>query len=306
MIKRETIMEKNILEIGTFTRFAGLIGHPVEHTLSPYLQGRLAAHTGTDLAYFAFDVKEDELEKAIEGGRALSAFGYNVTAPYKKAVMKYLDGIDDDAKAIGAVNTVKYDNGKAYGYNTDVYGFMQTLITEGINIKGGNAVIIGAGGVSNAVIAGCLKLGAANILVVNRTKAKAEALIADFKDRAGDTRLYASSLDEDYIKIMDETGKQDKWTALHCTSLGMHPDEDGLAITDEEFYKRVSAGMDMIFNPSETRFMKCVKDAGGKAVNGLKMLIYQGVKSFNIWTGVKVSEETIKKLLEDMPGLLKG
>ena len=294
---------QNHVNIDTKTRLAGLIGHPVGHSLSPFLHGRLCELTGVNMAYLAFDSLPENLPYIIKGGLAMNAVGFNVTVPYKKDIMSYLDSVDPDASLIGAVNTVKYSEDGIVGFNTDMPGLLKALDNEGISLKDGNVVLIGAGGVANAVLCAAVRSEASNIMILNRTGSKARELAERF-EKAHGSKITVHQYDEDFLSAMDRIGGGKKWIALQCTSLGMYPEVTRTAIDDDAFFERVSCGVDMIFNPSETEFMKRVKAAGGQTMNGLKMLIFQGIRSFEIWNDVTVSDDDAALLIEKMQGLL--
>ncbi len=306
--------------INTATRLAGLLGHPVGHSVSPYLQNVLAEKYGINMAYLGFDISEGQLENAVKGGLAMNAIGFNVTVPYKKDVMKLLAGVDPVAEKIGAVNTLKLEPDGYHGYNTDMPGFGRALDYAGINVKDRNVVMIGAGGAANAVLCALLEKGAGNILIVNRSLDKADALAGRFRDSYPDSRIYTAALlntnlntnsaesglnkEPDYLEIMSGISG-DKWIAIQCTSVGMSPKVDMAPINDENFYEQLDAAYDIIFNPEETLFLKKAREHGAKISNGLGMLMFQGIRSFEIWNGLKVSDDIAEELLEGMQEAVK-
>ncbi|MCR5208834.1 MAG: shikimate dehydrogenase [Lachnospiraceae bacterium] len=299
-------MTDNLILVDTFTRLAGLIGHPVGHSLSPYLQGRLASHMGINMVYLGFDTEPGSLKEVIEGGIAMKAVGFNVTVPYKKEVMQYLTEVDPNAARIGAVNTLKPKGDSFAGYNTDMPGFCRALKYDGVDVKGRNVVMIGAGGAANAVLCGLLEEGAKSVLILNRTVSSAEALADRFRSDYPDRTIETMALTDDYISFMKRSEFADSpWIAIQCTSVGMHPDDGNTAIKDDEFYKLTDIGYDVIFNPSETEFMKRIKACGGRAYNGLKMLIFQGFRSFEIWNDVVVEDGFASELIPDMEEILR-
>ncbi len=306
--------------INTATRLAGLLGHPVGHSVSPYLQNALAEKYGINMAYLGFDIAEGQLENAVKGGLAMNAIGFNVTVPYKKDVMKLLAGVDPAAEKIGAVNTLKLEPDGYHGYNTDMPGFGRALDYAGISVKDRNVVMIGAGGAANAVLCALLEKGAGNILIVNRSLDKADALAGRFRDSYPDSRIYTAALlntnlntnsaesglnkEPDYLEIMSGISG-DKWIAIQCTSVGMFPKVDMAPINDENFYEQLEAAYDIIFNPEETQFLKKAREHGAKISNGLGMLMFQGIRSFEIWNGLKVSDDIAEELLEGMQEAVK-
>lgn len=275
------------------TKLCCLIGNPVEHSISPLIHNFLAKKMNINLVYTAFKVEDELLGQAVRGAKALGVLGMNVTVPHKCNVMEYLDEIDDIAAKIGAVNTVVTTQNGYKGYNTDILGLRRQLVEEGIVIKGREVIIIGAGGASRAITYLCANEGAKKIWLLNRNLPNAQALANEVNQSYTDV-VCPLTLDE-YVKI-----PKGKYPVIQTTSVGMYPNTDKAAIEDREFYELVEAGVDIIFNPFETKFMKLCKDSNAKAFNGLKMLLYQGVAAFELWNGVKVSEELSKEVFSLM------
>jgi len=277
------------------TRTCGLIGNPVEHTLSPLIHNTLSDYYGLDIVYVPFFVKEGELEAAIKGAFALNILGLNVTVPYKMDVIPYLSDIDELAKRIGAVNTlVRTENGYK-GYNTDVLGLKRALEISNISIKDNTVAILGAGGAARAVAFLCEDLGAKKIYLLNRSIDKAKALADEVNDFHKSEIIKAMTLDE-----IDSISEEDI-IAIQSTSVGLSPNDGDVVTTSETFYNKVSYAYDLIYKPKDTRFMRLVREHGGKAYNGLSMLNYQGVIAYELWNDMHVVEEaaniTMQKLL---------
>lgn len=270
------------------TRTCGLIGNPVEHTLSPLLHNYLAEETDINMVYVPFHVESGCLEDAIKGAFALNMLGCNVTVPYKSDVIPYLVDIDDMAKRIGAVNTlVRRENGYK-GYNTDMPGLFRAMESDGICLKGRICVILGAGGVARAVAVMLLEKGAQKVYMLNRTLERAVAVAEEVNAMAGYTFVEAMALAE--YKNLPEG----KFLVIQATNIGMHPNVEDVVISEADFYEKVEIGYDLIFNPGNTKFMQMTAQAGGKAYNGAKMLVYQGVVSFELWNNVHISEKDAK------------
>ncbi len=273
-------------EIDGHTRTCGLIGNPVEHTLSPVLHNTLAGHTGQNLCYVPLKVENGCLEAAVKGAYALNFLGTNVTVPYKSDVIPYLKEIDPLAKQIGAVNTLVRIDGGFKGYNTDMPGLYRAMLSDGVTIEGEKVLILGAGGVARAVAVLLADKGAAEVILLNRTVEKAQNIADEVNALTG--RDFARAMaNADYDKLP----AGEKYLVIQATSVGMHPHDEDVVIADETFYERVHTGYDLIFNPSKTRFMQLVEQAGGKAYNGAKMLLYQGVIAYELWTDTSVSDE---------------
>ena len=271
------------------TRTCGVIGNPVEHTLSPLLQNYLAEETGTNMVYVPFHVEAGQLEAAVKGAYALNLLGCNVTVPYKTDVMQYVVELDDLAARIGAVNTLVRCEQGFKGYNTDMPGLYRAMMSDGVNPEGRECVILGAGGVARAVAVMLFEKKAAKVYILNRTLEKARVIAEEVNQMAGKEFANAYTLQE-YHKLPENKG----FLVIQATNVGMHPNVENVIIEDEAFYKRVEVGYDIVFNPGDTRFMQMTRKAGGKAYNGAKMLVYQGIIAFELWNETIISEETAK------------
>lgn len=294
---------KERISIDGTTKLLGLLGNPVAHSVSPVLHGALASMHQDNYAYLAFKVDEERLGDAVNGAFALGAAGLNVTVPYKKAVMQYLCEIDEKAEVIGAVNTLVRTETGYKGYNTDMPGLFRAMNYDGITLDGKNVVVIGAGGVANAVLGMLFEAKVKSILVLNRTKEKAEVLVERFKAAYNDADIpvRTASYDEDYLSIMDEMNPSERgWIAIQATSVGMSPAIESAAIENTAFYRKVETGYDLIFNPYETKFMRLVKEQGGKSFNGLRMLLFQGIYAYELWNGISIPDEWAEPVLDQM------
>lgn len=283
------------MKINGYTRTCGLMGNPVEHTMSPAIHNTLAAELGENLVYVPFHVSEGHVEEAVRGAYALNLLGCNVTVPYKAQVIPFLQEIDPLAEQIGAVNTLVRTEGGFKGYNTDMPGLYRAMGEDGVKIEGENVLILGAGGVARAVAVLLMQKGAESIVIMNRTLEKAEQIAREVNSFAGRQAVTALAL-ADYIALSD--GK--KYLAIQATSLGMFPHVENVVIEDPAFYSRIHTGYDLIFNPAETRFMKLVKVSGGRAFGGLKMLLYQGIIAYELWTGTQVNKALAGKAYAEM------
>ena len=244
--------------------------------------------------YGAWCVKPEDLKDAIGGMRALGISGINVTAPHKVEVMKYIDVVTDGAKKLGSVNTVVNRDGKLYGYNTDADGFCMALTKAGIEIENSRILIIGAGGAARAIAFLCAGKKASEIYIMNRTLEKAQNIADAVNEYAKKDIAKAAGI--------SECGSFDKkdYIVIQTTSVGLHPHDDETAVTADEFYENAAAGVDIIYNPYETMFMKLMKKHGKPAYNGLKMLLYQGVAAYELWNDCKISSDMADIIYEDM------
>lgn len=282
-------------DINGYTRTCGLIGNPVEHTLSPVIHNTLSMVLGENLAYVPFHVENGRLEDAIKGAFALNLLGLNVTVPYKSDVIPYLTDIDPLAENIGAVNTLVRTETGYKGYNTDMPGLYRAMCEDGVKVKGEKVLILGAGGVARAVAMLLLDKGAREAILLNRTVQKAQEVADEVNRIAG--RKFAKAMPMDAYDTLP-AGKG--YLAIQATSVGMYPGCDAAVIEDLAFYEKVHTGYDLIFNPPKTRFMELVEAQGGKAYNGAKMLLYQGIIAFELWTGCEIKSWLADKVYERM------
>ena len=274
------------------TRVCGLIGNPVGHSISPVIHNTLADITKTNMVYTTFKVEKGSVAKAVDGAYALDILGLNVTVPHKQEVIDVLVDIDPLARAIGAVNTLVRTTGGYKGYNTDILGLKRELEEEGIELKENNCIILGAGGAARAIAFLCAQSGADKVYMLNRTVEKAED-IADAVNGYFNRECVVPMHMDDYKSLKESGGSFDKkdYIVIQTTSVGLYPNVNDTVIEDKEFYKKVKAGVDIIYNPSTTKFMELCMEAGKLAFNGLKMLLYQGVAAYELWNNTKISKE---------------
>ncbi|MBO5468521.1 MAG: shikimate dehydrogenase [Lachnospiraceae bacterium] len=310
------------MEIDGKTRLIGLMGNPVEHTLSPVIHNGISKRMGIPSVYMPFHVEAEGVGDAVRGAYALNVLGMNVTVPHKNAVKDYLVEMDEAAEHIGAVNTlVRMEDQCGYkGYNTDMMGLRRQIHEDGIELAGQTVVILGAGGAAKAVVYMCILDGAQKVYLLNRTVAKAEAIaeqmnqlqqagkITDVGLKTGQSYKEAvSRVDgqaitqvipmamQDYMSIPEED-----LIVFQATSIGLSPHVDDVVLEDKAFYSKVRIGVDLIYNPATTKFMKLVMEQGGKAYNALKMLLYQGVIAYELWHNITVPQEIIEDIYVDL------
>lgn len=275
--------------ISANTKVYGIVGNPISHSLSPLLQNALAEEMNIDMKYVAFPVTAN-IKDAINGAFFLGIQGFNVTIPFKKDMLEIVSEIDERAKNIGAINTlIRVEDGYK-GYNTDILGLKMSLENSGLNIKNKNIILLGAGGAAKSALYLAVEEEAKSITIINRNKKKAEEL----KKEIGFRNISTFSLDD--LKSDINLLKYNDYFVFQTTNVGMHPNIDDCIIEDEDFYKKCDAGIDLIYTPFETTFIKKMKESGNSCINGLDMLILQGVASFEIWNKVKVDMEVIDKV----------
>ena len=282
------------MEINGRTRTCGLIGNPVEHTLSPVIHNTLAQRFGHNLVYVPFPVETGRIEEAVVGASALQLLGLNVTVPYKGEVISCLREVDSLAASIGAVNTLVAVPGGFKGYNTDMEGLYRAMMSEGIQIVDEEIILLGAGGASRAVAYLCAVKGAKRVYLLNRTLEKAQK-VAEEVNRAVERQVILPMALTDFDSLPDR-----KFLTIQGTSVGLAPHVEDVVIDDEKFYAKVHKGFDLIYSPWETRFMRLVKKRGGRAYNGLKMLLYQGIIAYELWNRVTVSEADAATVYEKL------
>ncbi|MDB9304159.1 MULTISPECIES: shikimate dehydrogenase [Cyanophyceae] len=262
------------------TQLLGVIGHPVEHSLSPVMHNAALAQLGLDYVYLPFPIKPENLEVAIAGFAAINVVGFSVTIPHKQAIMPLLSEISPTAQAIGAVNTVSRQNNQWVGTNTDIEGFiapLQTTYQQDWSQK--IAVILGHGGAARAVVAGCQQLGFAQIHVVGRNMQKLTA----FGNSWGSSPL-AEKLQ---VHIWDDLAKLIPQANLlvNTTPVGMYPlvNESPVSLADMQKLSSGAIAYDLIYTPSPTQFLQQAQKHGAIVIDGLEMLVQQGVAALKIW-----------------------
>lgn len=281
------------MEINGKTKLMGLIGNPVEHTMSPVIHNTIAAHMNENMAYLPFPVK-DNLNTAVKGAYALGVQGMNVTVPYKSDVMSSLISVDEQAAVIGAVNTLVRCDGGYKGYNTDLPGLYRAMKSDGIELKDAKVVILGAGGAARSAAFLCAFHKAKEVYILNRTVEKAVLVAEEVKEKTGFTEVKVMSL-ADYDKLPG-----DGYLCIQATKVGLYPNVEDTPVNEPAFYKKLTALYDLIYTPWETKCMKLAKENGAAAYNGLKMLLYQGVAAYEMWNQTTVSEEIITLAYEEL------
>lgn len=259
------------------TKVCALIGDPVEHSLSPVIHNAAFQNLGFNFIYVAFAVSKGELKDAVVGARSLGFHGLNVTMPYKKAVMKYLDKVDLTAKSIGAVNTILNCNGKLVGYNTDGQGAMSAFQENGIYIEEKKMTLLGAGGAAKAIAYEAAQV-VKELVVLNRTSAKAQQLAKALRLELG-----ANVKGRNLSPALLNEELNDTDILVNATSVGMEPKLDSSPVPSD-LLRSDMVVMDIIYNPLETKLLKDAKSVGAKVVSGIEMLVYQGAAAFQIWT----------------------
>lgn len=263
------------------TKFVGLIGHELKHSISPLFQQAAFDYVGLDIRYEVWETEQGELLKVVEGIRQPSKLGANVTIPHKEAVLPLLDEVDSLARRIGAVNTIVNQGGKLIGYNTDSSGFLRALREDGaFSPRKKRAVLLGAGGTARAVGFALVDAGVRSLAIINRTLGRGEALASALK--VWNSEIVALSWKDG--KTLNALVECD--LVVNCTSVGMKDSAtEGKSPLEARLVPKRALVCDVVYNPVETRLLKEAKKAGARTLGGLPMLVYQGAAAFELWTG---------------------
>jgi len=274
------------------TKVLGIIGSPITHSLSPLMQNAAIEALGLDFVYVPFAVPADGLCAAVHGLRNLGVAGFNVTIPFKTAIIPYLDKLSPEAELIGAVNTVNREGGFLVGYNTDGAGLLKSLAEDlDFTPKGAHVLVLGAGGAARGAIASLCKAGVESVTIANRTRNKGEELLSCFKIVFPQVKLALSSLDvlgsSDLLHGID--------LIVNTTSVGM--DNTSFNGLDTSLMNPATRIYDMVYAPLETPLLTAAKAMGLKSANGIGMLAAQGEIAFAVWTGCAPPSGLMKSCL---------
>jgi len=267
----------------------GLIGKPVEHSLSPLMMNTVFNELKINAIYVAFEVDESQFQDAIKGLSALKFSGFNVTIPYKEKIIEFCDSIGKKASIVNAVNTVKIIDGECLKcYNTDGDGVVATFKRRGIDTKGMETLIIGAGGAAKSLIIAFDMLGIKKIFILNRTKTRALMLAKLLQSRI-DAKIVI--LDGEIENIIEEVD-----IIANATPVGMYPNIHECPLP-ETFILKDHIVFDVVYNPIETKLLKLARKKGAVAVSGVDMLVYQGAAAVRIWLNVDPPIEKMRKVV---------
>jgi len=272
------------------TRICGVIGDPIEHSLSPAMHNAAFKEAGLDIVFVAFTVAADKVEDAAKGMRSLNILGLNVTMPHKNKIIPYLDKLDPIAKYLMSVNTILNKNGSLSGYNTDGTGAMQALHQNGVNLKGKKMLLLGGGGAARAIAFAAAK-EVDRLVILNRTPKKSQEFAKALSQKL-DKKIEGQALSSQSIQKQ----MQDTQILINATSVGMNPHEK-ISLIPPKLIKPTQTVLDIVYNPLQTKLLEDAKRAGAKTINGVEMLIHQGAASFEIWTSQPAPIETMRKAI---------
>ncbi|MEH2174469.1 shikimate dehydrogenase [Nostoc sp.] len=285
------------------TKLLGVIGHPVEHSLSPVIHNAAIAQLGLDYIYLPFPIEPQNLEVAIAGFAAVGVVGFSVTIPHKQAIIPLLSEITPLAQTIGAVNTVSRQNNQWVGTNTDIEGFiapLQTTYKQDWSQK--IAVILGNGGAARAVVAGCTQLGFAQIHVVGRNMQRLQEFRNSWSNSALADKFQVHQWEE-LPKLIPQAN-----LLVNTTPIGMYPKVDESPLSVEEIANLPTGAIayDLIYIPKPTQFLQQAEKQGAIAIDGLEMLVQQGVAALKIWLQQEtLPVEVMRQALQNHLGLGK-
>jgi shikimate dehydrogenase len=280
-------------EISAATRLCAVLGSPIAHSASPTMHNTAFAALGLNWRYLAFEVDPKNLRAAIEGAKAMNFVGLNLTVPHKLLALEMVDALDESAKKWGAVNTIKFVQSpkskvqSAIGFNTDADAIV-TALREDLKLKlrGAKVLLLGAGGAGRTAALKLASEKVAELFLVNRTPSKAEKIAAEIKKQFP------------FVKIAVSYPKANVDLIMNATSLGLKPD-DASPLDEKQFsLKQTRAVYDVIYRPAETKLLSAAKKSGCKTANGLGMLLHQGAKAFEIWTGKTAPLDVMRRALE--------
>lgn len=279
------------------TQLIGLLATPISHSLSPTMHNEAFVKLGLDYVYLAFDCANEQLLDIVSGFKALKLRGFNVSMPFKSQILKYLDKLGPAAEMIGAVNTVVNDDGILTGYNTDGMGFMCSIKEEGVDVIGKKVTLIGAGGAAAAIAIQSALDGVAELSIFNRNDKfynVGEQIVKKINEK---TKCSAQMFSlEDTINLRAEIERS--VLLFDASPVGMEPLENLSNITDPTLLKPELVVADIVYSPKKTKLLELAEIRGCHIINGLGMVIWQGAKAFELWTGKEMPVDFIKGLSE--------
>jgi shikimate dehydrogenase len=276
------------------SRYIGLIGYPIKHSISPFFQQAALDYYQLDIRYKAWETAPAQLQDMVNDLRKPQNIGANVTVPYKETVLPLLDEVDDLASSIGAVNTIVKKDDKLMGFNTDAYGFIEALDKEGhFDPEGKQVVILGAGGVARAVGFALVQMKVASLAITDGIFERASALAGNLVSYTKGASLNSKDLKPDVNAFPWQNLNSARTLVkcdliVHCTTIGMKdsPQEGQSPLSLEVIPENVLV-YDVVYNPWLTPLLRLAQKVGANILGGLPMLVYQGAASFKLWTGRK-------------------
>ena len=279
------------MDINAHTQFCGLIGNPVEHSLSPAIHNAAFQKLGLNFVYLAFRV--EAIGDAIKGLRSLGNFrGASVTIPHKVSAVSFLDSLEPTARHIGAINTIVAEGGILKGYNTDAIGALRALHEGGVALNGRQVVMLGSGGAARAIaFALGAETGIDRLTILGIDEQERTVLVRDLRLKAG-MAVQESLLDESMLrKVLPDTH-----VLIHCTPMGMSPKIHQTSVPAALLHSELTV-MDIVYNPRDTQLLKDAKAAGCRVIPGLEMFLHQAAAQFELWTNQAAPVDVMRKVL---------
>jgi shikimate dehydrogenase len=261
------------------TLLYGIFGYPIGHSLSPLMHNTAFAYHGLDAVYLPFAIRPAYLKIAVKSIPALPICGVNVTIPHKQAVMAWMDELSPEARLIGAVNTIHLRDGRLHGYNTDGIGFLRALEEVGGDVVGRTVMLLGAGGAARAIAVQLCLSGIRRLLLANRTQTRAEELAGFLKQTISYADISVVTMGESSLAVH----LPDTDIVVNATSIGMQPHDPMLLPSTALSPQHLVC--DIVYRPLHTPLLRAAQRQGARTVDGLGMLLHQGAKAFEIWTG---------------------
>lgn len=284
----------NQLPITGHTGLLCLLGSPVAHSISPAMHNESFAYYGLDYVYLAFDVSLEKFDVVVDGLTVMNARGWNCTMPHKRLMYERADRLSEEAKLIGAVNTVVQEDGVLTGYNTDGRGYMAAVADAGYDVIGKKMTLLGSGGAASSIVAQAALDGVCAIDLIARHGASWDA-IHEVVDRVNAGTSCRVSMYELRDEAQMRKSIRESAILVNASSVGMSPREEGCLIPDKSFLHPELIVSDVIYNPRKTRLLEMAEQLGCPAFNGMYMLLYQGAYAFELWTGKKMPVGLIKE-----------
>jgi shikimate dehydrogenase len=261
------------------TMLYGIFGYPIGHSLSPLMHNTAFAYHGIEAVYLPFAVHPAHIEIAVKSIAALQMGGVNVTIPHKQAVLAWMDELSPEARLIGAINTIHLRDGRLHGYNTDGTGFLRALEEVDCAVAGRTVMLLGAGGAARSIAVQLCLSGIGRLLLANRTRTRAEDLAAFLKRTVPHADISVVAMGESSLAAQ----LLDTQIVVNATSIGMHP-HDPLLLPPTALSPQHLV-CDIVYRPLQTPLLRAAEQQGSRTVDGLGMLLHQGAKAFEIWTG---------------------
>lgn len=270
------------------TKIVGIIGHPIKQSFSPKMHNLSFLGQGLNYIYLPFDVPTSSLKDSLKAMSVLGVRGFNVTIPHKEKIIQFMDHVSEEASTVGAVNTVVNEGNQLFGYNTDINGIVESLTPYKEDIAKSTVTVIGAGGAARSVLYALIRhFKVETINIVNRTEERTEAIKDHFIDKMRFDNIKTFELmAKENLKLFNSSK-----LIINTTSIGMFPNIEDTPTELAESFNSSQIVFDLIYNPIKTKFIELAESKGATIINGLKMFVVQGARSFELWTGHKMDTD---------------